>query len=231
MPGAGSGSTADSSANGGGLDASPPPAGAELVDAIIGPPPDPSIEDTIYRIGPYDDLQIDVFDVPEFSGGGQVNLQGLIVLPLIGPVNVNGLTPAEAEQAIEEILGARYLRNPEVMVYVKNSASLNVTVSGSVGTQGVHPIQGRKTLTDILAVAGGVAPVGKKREVVLYRAGPNAQNQAYVLDYQQILDGKMRDPLIVGNDRIYVPASGIAVFFGPVAQIFRTWAWPYRPSL
>jgi polysaccharide export outer membrane protein len=211
-----------------GMDVHEPPPGVKLGPAILGPPPDPSFDDLIYRIGPYDDLHIEVFGVPELSSDAQVNLQGLIVLPLVGPVSVSGLTPEEAEQAIETILASRYLRNPSVTVFVKNSASLNVTVSGAVGGQGVVPIRGRMTLSDVLARSGGVSPIGKKRQVVLYREDTDGQVKAYVMDYQKILDANMRDPLIVGNDRIYVPASGIAVFFSPAMKIFQTWLWPYR---
>ena len=203
--------------------------------AIIGPPPDPSIDALIYRIGPYDDLRVEVFGVPELSGDAQVNLQGLVALPLIGLIKVNGLTPTEAEAEIARQLSDRYIRNPRVTVYVKNSSSLNVTISGAVGAQGVLPLKGRKTLTDILAQAGGVTQLGKKRHVVLYRgkATPGAPGgeglQAYVIDYKAILEGKLRDPLVVGNDRIYVPESGWAIFFSPMANVFRTFVMPYRP--
>lgn len=219
-----------------GQTAQPAPPGAELMPAIIGPPPDPSFEDLIYRIGPYDELKVEVFGVPELSTDAQVNLQGLLNLPLLGPVKVNGMTPEEAEAEIKQQLGSRFLRDPRVTVYVKNSASLNVTVSGAVGSQGVHPIKGRTTLTRILAQAGGVSQVGKKAEVVLYRddglagAGSKGQLQAYVIDYQSILDGKLRDPLVVGDDLIYVPESGLALFFSPVAKILQTWAMPFRPG-
>ncbi|MFZ1537613.1 MAG: polysaccharide biosynthesis/export family protein [Chromatiaceae bacterium] len=215
-----------------GQTASAPPPGAELMPAIIGPPPDPSFEDLIYHIGPYDDLKVEVFGVPELSTEAQVNLQGLIALPLLGPVEVNGLTPREAEEEIKRQLASRYMRDPRVIVYVKNSASLNVTITGAVGSQGVQPIRGRKTLTDILAQAGGVTPLGKEHQVVLYRGeGPagmasEGKMRAYVIDYQQILDGKMRDPLVVGDDRIYVPSSGLAIFFSPLVNILQTWALP-----
>lgn len=226
-----------------GQKATAPPQGVPLMPAIVGPPPDPSLEDLIYRIGPYDELKIDIFGVPELSTDAQVNLQGLLALPLLGPVNVNGLTPEEAQAEIRRQLASRYLRDPRVIVYVKNSASLNVTVTGAVNSQGVHPIKGRTTLTDILAQAGGVNRLGKKGQVVLYRGeGPpgrpsqptvdskmaDSKMQAYVIDYQAILDGKMRDPLIVGDDRIYVPESGLALFFSPFANVVQTFVIPYR---
>ena len=225
-----------------GQTATAPPAGAQLMPAIVGPPPDPSLEDLIYRIGPYDELKIDVFGVPELSTEAQVNLQGLVAMPLLGPIKINGLTPEEAQAEIARQLGSRYLRDPRVTVMVKNSASLNVTITGAVNSQGVQPIKGRTTLTDILAQAGGVNKLGKKGQVVLYRGeGPPGQAsardtaadprmQAYVIDYQAILDGKMRDPLVVGDDRIYVPESGLALFFSPLANIVQTFVMPYRPG-
>lgn len=219
-----------------------PPPGVELMPAIIGPPPDPSLEDLIYRIGPYDDLKVEVFGVPELSTEAQVNLQGLLAMPLLGPVKVNGMTPEEAQAEITRQLASRYLRDPRVTVYVKNSASLNVTITGAVNSQGVQPIKGRTTLTDVLAQAGGVNKLGKKAQVVLYRgegppgqaartgAAADSRMQAYVIDYQGILDGKMRDPLVVGDDRIYVPESGLALFFSPIANIVQTFVMPYRPG-
>lgn len=220
--------------------ASAPPPGAKLMPAIIGPPPDPSVDELIYRIGPYDDLRVEVFGVPELSADGQVNLQGLIALPLIGPVMVNGMTPTEAEAEIARQLAGRYVRNPRITVYVKNSASLNVTISGLAG-QGLVPIKGRMTLSDILAKSGGVSDLAKKQQVVLYRsqgrskgratAPGNDDVQAFVIDYQAILDGRLRDPLVVGGDRVYVPPSGYALFFGPIARIFQTWVVPRVPGI
>ena len=219
----------------GGQAAAAPPPGAKLMPAIVGPPPDPSVEELIYRIGPYDDLRVEVFGVPELSADGQVNLQGLIALPLIGPVRVNGMTPSEAEAEIARQLAGRYIRDPRVTVYVKNSASLNVTISGYAG-QGVVPIKGRMTLSDILAKSGGVSDLAKKQQVVLYRSKGHSRSsgnddiQAFVIDYQAILDGRLRDPLMVGNDHVYVPPSGYALFFGPVARIFQTWVRPSVPG-
>lgn len=199
--------------------------------AIIGPPPDPSPEDLVYRIGPFDSLSVDVFGVPELSTVAQVNLQGMIILPLVGPVMVDRMTPHEAEVKIAQELATRYLRDPKVTVSVKTSANLNVSVSGYV-SQGLHPITGRMTLGDMLAKVGGVQPTGKKRHVVLYRlkSRPGAANdgdyQAYVIDYQAILDGTLRDPLLVGYDKIYVPPSALALFFDPWLSVFRTYATP-----
>lgn len=203
------------------------PEGVDTVPLTIGPPPDPDLADLIYRIGPYDQLRIDVFGVEELSSSGRVNFQGDYTLPLVGPVSLDGLTTDEAEAKIEGILGSRYLRNPSVTVYVDESANMNITLSGKMN--GTRQITGRTTLGQVLAAYGGVPPVGKKRQVVIFRATEATRHTAnpdlhgYVVDYQAILEGKLRDPLLVGNDRIYVPPSALAIFLDPWLGVFRTY--------
>ncbi|QVL50064.1 MAG: polysaccharide biosynthesis/export family protein [Thiocapsa sp.] len=199
----------------------------ETVPVTIGPPPDPSLEDLVYRIGPYDRLQVEVFGVEEMSSTGRVNFQGFYTMPLVGSISLNGLTTDEAEAEIERVLGSRYLRNPSVTVYVEDTANMNITLSGKMN--GSRQITGRTTLGQVLAASGGVPPVGKKRQVVIFRATDetrqtaNPSLHAYVVDYQAILEGKLRDPLLVGNDRVYVPPSALAIFFDPWLGVFKTY--------
>jgi polysaccharide export outer membrane protein len=204
-----------------------PPDDLETVPVTIGPPRDPALADLVYRIGPYDSLRIDIFGVEELSSSGQVNFQGMYTMPLIGPIVLNGMTTQEAEAEIERILGSRYIRDPNVTVYVVETANMNVVLSGKMN--GTLKITGRTTLGQVLSAAGGVPPVGKKRQVVIFRASESTRRDArpelhaYVVDYQAILEGKLRDPLLVGNDRIYVPPSALALFFDPWLGVFRTY--------
>lgn len=204
------------------------PNDVETVPVTIGPPPDPSLEDLVYRIGPYDRLRVDVFGVPELSSAGRVNFQGLFTMPLVGAVPLNGLTTQEAEAKLKQILMDLYLRDPSVSVYVEETANMNITLSGKMS--GMRQITGRTTLGQVIAASGGVPPVGKKRQVVIFRATddtrqtPNPKLHAFVVDYQAILEGKLRDPLLVGNDRIYVPPSALAIFFDPWLGVFKTYA-------
>ncbi len=204
------------------------PTDVETVPVTIGPPEDPSLDDLVYRIGPYDDLRVVVFGVEELSSTGQVNFQGLYTMPLVGAISLNRLTTAEAEAEIARVLGERYLRNPSVSVHVLESANLNITLSGKMN--GSRSIKGRTTLGQMLSAAGGVPAVGKKHQVVIFRAtdetrqSANPKLHAYVVDYQSILEGKLRDPLLVGNDRIYVPPSALAIFFDPWLGVFKTYA-------
>jgi len=211
-----------------GKDYAPVPSDIETVPVTIGPPPDPTLEELTYRIGPNDQLSVEVFGQDEFSKTGSVNFQGLFKMPLLGPIPLNGLTAEEAEKKIAHALSERYLRDPQVLVHVVNSANMNVMVSGKIS--GVRQITGRTTLGQLLSASGGVPPVAKDTEIVIFRASnetrqtPYPKYHAYVVDYDAIIKGKLRDPLLVGNDRIYVPPSLLAIFFDPWLGVFKTYA-------
>ena len=102
-----------------------------------------------YRIGPLDVLDVSVFKVPELSKSVQVADSGSINLPLVGEVQASGRTAQEMERDIAAKLGAKYLRNPQVTVYVKEYNSQRVTIEGAVKKPGVYPIKGKTSLLQI----------------------------------------------------------------------------------
>ena len=176
-----------------------------------------------YRIGPYDLLQVEVFQVPELSGEEAVSESGTINMSLIGDVKVAGLTTQEAEERIAKRLGADYLQNPQVDVRLKESASQRVTVTGHVRSPGVFPLNGRMTLMQVIALAGGVDNVGKKSEVLVFRKNADGTMRAYVVDLAKVEEGGARDPKIVSDDRIFVPESGARVITNTVRGMLTGW--------
>lgn len=194
----------------------------DLVPAIIGIPEDPGPQGN-YRIGPYDLLKIEVFQVPALSSQLRVNEEGIVVMPLIGNVQVGGLSPQEAELAIARKLGEEYLQNPQVTIFVAEYASQKVTVIGQVNKPGVFPVAGKTTLMQAIALAGGLGEVAKKEEIVVFRKQPTGQVNAYVVNMEAIEEGQLTDPLIVGDDRIVVPKSGLAVLNRAVGNILTGW--------
>ena len=112
--------------------------GAGLVPAVQGLPPDPGDSGT-YRLAPGDVIKVQVFQVDELSSEERVSEDGEIVMPLIGPVPVGGMTPKAAEAHIAGILGKDYLQNPQVDIYVTESANQQITVMGSVNKPGCLP--------------------------------------------------------------------------------------------
>jgi polysaccharide biosynthesis/export protein len=195
----------------------------DFVPAVIGIPADPGPE-RAYRIGPYDLLKVDVFKVADLSSQVRVDDQGLVMMPLIGSVKVGGLTPQEAEQAIANKLGEQYLQNPQVRIFVSEYASQKVTVIGQVKKPGVFPVAGKTTLMQAIALAGGLEGVAKKEEIVVFRKQPTGSVNAYVVNMAAIEEGKLTDPMIVGDDRIVVPKSGVAVLTKAIGDVLTGWA-------
>lgn len=195
----------------------------DMVPAVVGIPTDPGTAQT-YRIGPHDLLKIEVFQVEELSSEERVNDTGFVTMPLIGTLKVGGLTPGEAEDAIERVLGQTYLQDPQVNVFVSEYASQDVTVTGSVNKPGVYPLTGRTTLLQAIALAGGFNEVAKEEEVVVFREQQGGGSvKAYVVNVEAIQEGQLSDPVIVGDDRVVVPKSGTDVFLKGVGAVLKGW--------
>ncbi len=192
----------------------------DLVPAVNGLPPDPGSAST-YRIGPKDLLKVEVFQVPELSSTERVNDSGQIVMSLIGPVSVGGLTPKDAEAHVAALLGRDYLQNPQVDIQVEEYASQRITVMGSVKKPGIFPITGKTTLLQAIALAEGVDPLANEDETLLFRKKASGEMIAYVVDIALIQKGRLRDPILIAEDRVVVPESGSAVFFKGVTDTLR----------
>lgn len=123
-----------------------------------------------YRIGPDDELSVSVLQAPELNGTSRVSQQGSISLPLIGGVRASGLTASELESAIEEQLGSRFIKNPEVTVLVTEIRSRPVSVVGAVVRPGVVQVGGETSLLDVISMAGGLRDDAGDTAVVLRKA-------------------------------------------------------------
>jgi len=160
-----------------------------------------------YRIGPDDLLEIQVFGVDQLTRTVRVNARGQISLPLIGGVDVGGLTAQQAEALLVAKLGKDYLQDPQVSVFIREYTSQRVTIEGAVNKPGVYPLRGPTTLLQSLAVAGGQANLSDMTEVMLFRADATGRRETLVYDVDQIRAGKLEDPPVVNDDLIVVKRS------------------------
>ena len=163
-----------------------------------------------YRIGPSDQLEIDVFQIEELSGVERVNSRGYIKMPLIGSVKVAGLTQGEAENLITGLYSDEYLEDPQVNIDIIEYASQQVTVMGAVKKPGVFALKGRTTLLQALAMAKGLDGLPDKEGIIIFRANTAGKVVGYVVDLAQIESGLQGDPEVIGSDKIVVPVAGVA---------------------
>jgi polysaccharide export outer membrane protein len=186
-----------------------------------------------YRIGPLDTLDVSVFEEPDLSVKAmQVDASGLIALPLVGSVSAKGKTAAELSKELEQILGQKYLKNPQVTVTVAASVSQKVSVQGEVTEPGIYQLNGPTTLLDVISMAKGETEVAKLNQVVVFRT-VNGQRMGAVFDVASIRRGQAADPVIHGNDLVVVGYSAAKRFWqnvvraAPLFNVFR----PVAPVL
>ena len=125
-------------------------------------------------LGPGDQLRITVFRNPDLTTETRVTERGTVLFPLIGEINVAGLTPTQASKLIaDKLRGGRFVVNPEVTVAATQVNSRQVSVLGNVNKPGRYPLDAATgKLTDLLALAGGVAPGGSDQvSIVTTRNG------------------------------------------------------------
>jgi polysaccharide export outer membrane protein len=108
-----------------------------------------------YQVGPGDVLELEVIGNPDLSRLPTVQTNGAILLPLLGEVQVAGLTVAEIQHKVTNLLEKDYLVNPQVVVAVKQYQSQYVSVVGEVNSPGRKPLRGHTRLIDVLVDAGG----------------------------------------------------------------------------
>jgi polysaccharide export outer membrane protein len=171
-----------------------------------------------YKIGPLDVLNISVFKVPDLNKEVQVAEDGSINYPLIGDVSAAGKTAHELEHDLTQKLGGKYLKNPQVTVFVREYNSQRVTVTGSSKNTGIYPIKGNTSLLQVLALAGDVNPDIASGEIVVFRT-TNGQRTAARFDIDSIKSGKTEDPLMQPGDVVVVDTSATKVAFSNFMKV------------
>ena len=127
-----------------------------------------------YKLGPGDTIGVLVFQNPDLSLDARVSESGLISYPLVGSLNVGGLTLIEAQMALAQALrGGGYVREPQVSIVLRQIRGNQVSVLGQVSRPGRFALEAFNTrVSDMLAAAGGITAAGDDILVVTgHRAG------------------------------------------------------------
>jgi len=112
-----------------------------------------------YILGPEDEIEVEVLNVPELKQTVRVAADGKISVPLIGRVPASGLTPEQLRQELADQWGESYLQDPQVSIFVKEFKARPVSVIGAVEKPGLYYLKGPRNLIEVLSMAGGF---GKK---------------------------------------------------------------------
>ena len=151
-------------------------------------PVTPSTLPADYVIGVQDVLNVVFWNAKELSADVIVRPDGKISLPQLNDVAAAGLTP-EALAAVIAKNAAKFVRDPDATVIVKEIHSRKVYVIGEVARPGSFPLGSEMTVLQALGEAGGFLEGAKKGDVVIVR-NENGKEHRYKFNYNDFVKGK-----------------------------------------
>lgn len=169
-----------------------------------------------YPLGAGDAIRIQVFQNPDLTIETRVSENGSITYPLIGAVELGGLSLAVAEKKIADALQkGGFIQKPQVNIVLTQIRGNQVAVLGQVNRPGRFPLETANTrLSDMIANAGGANAVGDDVAIVVgTRNGKQFRKQ---IDIASIfLEEKLQDDIVLqGGDSIYVQRAPVFYIYG-----------------
>lgn len=214
--------------------APPPPAAPPAVQAaatttpvapssVAATPSLPNSQD--YRLGAGDAIGVQVYQSPDLSIDARVSESGVISYPLVGSVQLGGLTIAEAEKKIGDALrSGGFVKVPQVNIVLRQVRGNQVAVLGQVSRPGRFPLETFNTrVSDMLAAAGGTTPTGD--DVLIVTGQRDGKPFRKVIDIPGLfLNAKSDEDIVVtGGDTLYVNKAPMFYIYGEAQR-----PGPYR---
>jgi polysaccharide export outer membrane protein len=208
---------------------SPPPLQAAATATPVAPaaveaaPVLPNSQD--YRLGAGDAIGVQVYQSPDLSIDARVSESGVISYPLVGSVQLGGLTIAEAEKKIADALrSGGFVKVPQVNIVLRQVRGNQVAVLGQVSRPGRFPLETFNTrVSDMLAAAGGTTATGD--DVLIVTGQRDGKPFRKVIDIPALfLNQKSDDDIVLaGGDTLYVNKAPMFYIYGEAQR-----PGPYR---
>jgi polysaccharide export outer membrane protein len=180
----------------------------------------------LYRLHKSDVVEVDFAFSPEFNQTLTVQPDGFITLREVPELYVERLTLPELREAIEKAY-AGLLHAPLVTITLKDFDKPYFVASGEVGRPGKYDLRGDTTVTEALAIAGGLNERAKHSQVVLFRRVSDGMAEARVLDVKHMLRSRdlTEDVYLKPGDLLFVPQNTISKVrrYMPVSSLAAYW--------
>jgi len=155
------------------------------------------------RIGLDDTFDVRVYGESDLTGTFRVATDGTIDFPLAGRVQVAGLRTGEIQQLLVSKLKDRYLKDPQVVVTVKDRNSQKISVLGQVSKPGQVGYYPNMTIVDAIASAGGFTGIAAKNSVNLRRE-VKGKIEMHVYPVADISEGRSQNVMVQPGDVLVV---------------------------
>lgn len=180
-----------------------------------------------YEIEPEDVLELTFSPSAEYNQTITVQPDGYITLREIGDVYVRGKTVPDVREAVTSAY-SKILHEPEITVVLKDFDKPHFTATGQVGRPGRYELRADTTVTEALAIAGGLTEKSKDSQVLLFRRVSDDWVETKLLDVKAIYRGRMTedihlrpgDMLVVPQNRLskikpFLPVWALSTYLSP----------------
>jgi polysaccharide biosynthesis/export protein len=168
----------------------------------------------IHRLQLADRVRVAVYQEDDLTSVVRIDARGRINLPLLGEIEIGGLTVSEAQEAIQTAYrDQRYLRSPQVTLSVEEYAPREVSIHGQVRSPGRYALPNESTFTveELVTRAGGLNDIAKGSAVTVRRTLPDGTTQTFTVDVESIIRGRRSNPKIAESNILLLPGDIVFV--------------------
>jgi len=171
-----------------------------------------------YIVGKGDTIKISVYNHDDLATTVRVSADEDILLPLLGRINIHGLTIPQIADKIAALYKDGYIVNPQVNVFIEEFRSKKVVILGQVTRPGVYELSGQTTFLELLSKAGGLTENAGDRAIIKRKG--SEKNVTKSINIKSLLQGGdlAENILIEDGDNVYIEKAGLAYVTGEVEK-------------
>ncbi len=169
-----------------------------------------------YSVGPGDVLKIDVYDHDDLTTTVRVTDQGFVVMPLLGRVQVGGMSLFDVTDKLTRQLADGYIVNPQVNLFVEEFGSKKAVILGHVNQPGLIKLRGPTTFLELISYAGGFKE-GSGDAASIKRKDADKKDVILISIKALVEEGDLsQNVMIHDGDTIYIAKGGMCYVTGEV---------------
>ncbi len=152
-----------------------------------------------YRLGPGDNVIIDVWGASQDTFEGTISPDGVVVIDGVGPLKLSGLTVQQASATVKNTLG-QYYSDCNFSLSIGDTRSIQVQVMGEVNMPGTYTMSSLSSAFNALYAAGGISEIGTLRDIKVFRGGKELTSidvYDYILNGNSTGDVRLQDEDII----------------------------------